>query len=121
MKRTPLKTKVRLKSMSIKKIRQINDEEDTRKALCRRAGGNPVTVLKNVYRDGKMFILRTVKCYGGTCECGCGQSNSAQLLEPHEQAHRSLGGELSLKNTKMVVRECHIRLQKSSPLWTPKG
>ena len=113
MKRTPINR------FSEKKIAQLNEEAPIRIALCKRAGGTPVTREVQIYRNGDKFTYTKVECHNGICECGCGQRS--YLLDPHEDKNRSQGGKLSMGNTKMVTRSCHHRLQKSSPMWSKKG
>ncbi len=119
MKRTPLKRTMRISTISIKKIDELNSQVPIRLALCQRAEGTPVFGKSTYYIKGKPYPLTTVQCYGGICECGCGEKTDG-ILEPHEKKHRSLGGKLSLDNTIMVTREHHRVLQNNEPIWTPK-
>ena len=107
MRRTPLKSKKRLQPLSKKMLEQLNNQVPTRIALCERAGGHPVTSSVKVgFNDGSVGILQTVTCFGGICEI-C--HKQAQIVEPHEKWHRSLGGKLSLEKSRMVCRACHIK------------
>lgn len=103
---------------SLKKIDEINAEAPIRIALCYRAGGRPLIYMQKYRRnDGKVYTIKRVRCVGGKCECGCKKPANAinGNLEPHEQLTRGRGGKLSLRNTKMVLRECHRKLQNREP------
>jgi hypothetical protein len=108
-----------MNNYSLKKIAEKNAEVPIRIALCKRAGGTPITRDVQVYHSGDKYTFTKVECLGGTCECGCGQraNNYTGRLEPHEQLSRGRGGKLSLENSIMVLRSCHRRLQKSEPQW----
>lgn len=46
----------------------------------------------------------------GKCEYGCGRTitrSGWNKGEMHEEIHRSMGGEISLANSKMICRSCH--------------
>ncbi len=103
------------------KIAELQAEAPIRIALCKRAGGTPMTREVQVYRNGEKYTYTKVECIGGICECGLPDCPKhppyGQHLEPHELTHRSLGGKLSLQNSKMVIRACHNKLQNNSPMW----
>ncbi len=125
LRQTPLKRTASLKAthnlhtLSERKIAELNWEVEARKSLCYRAGGIPILRVSTVYLKGVPFKLTTVKCQGGTCECGC--NRPANWLEPHEKVNRGRGGQLSLENTLMVTRQCHRRLQHSEPMWATEA
>ncbi len=114
--------RTRLNQYSEKRLQRMNREADIRIALCKRAGGQPISQKKTVRRNGKAYDYLAITCVGGTCECGmrdCPKHPPAgQPLEPHEIRHRSLGGKLSLANSIMVTRQCHKILQKNEPKWS---
>jgi len=111
---------------SLKKIDSLNGEVKARIALCKRAGGAPVISNELVKRNDKsVHIIQRVRCVGGVCECGCrrpaNQYNGS--LEPHETPRRrSQGAKVSLRQSIMVLRECHQRLdrRKVKLQWIPK-
>ena len=107
---------------SEKKILEMQAEAPKRIELCKRAGGTPSVREVQIYRKGQKYTYSKVECVGGLCECGlpdCPKSPPyGQLLEPHEQQHRSLGGKLTLNNTILVTRNCHRILQKNEPVWS---
>lgn len=103
---------------SLKQIDKLNAELPERIKLIRRCGGIPQFYDQPVKRnDGAMFIIRRVRCKGGTCECGCNRQANSFLgdLHPHEKVWRGRGGRVSLDNSLMVLNECHERLQGRSP------
>lgn len=101
---------------SLKKIQQLNDEFNIRIKLCLRAGGKPYRYIQKYQRnDGSIHDIRRVICTNGKCECGCGERG---ILEPHEKIRRSAGGSLSLRNSIMVLRKCHRRLDGRNPKWS---
>lgn len=100
---------------SLKKIAELNAEAPIRVELCRRAHGYPETYLEEVYIKGKRFNIMRVLCRNGICEI-CHKEKP--VLEPHEKVRRSRGGKLSMENTLMVDRTCHIKAQKSFPMWS---
>lgn len=112
---TPLKAKRGLNGKSPAKICQLQAEAPIRIALCQRAGGQPKLILHTPVISGKEYQWWQVICIGGKCE-NCGKSCDA--LEPHEFKHRSLGGKLSIFNSKMVCRACHETLQNNRPIWS---
>lgn len=116
LRRTPLKRGKPLNHISIKKLRELEQEVNDRLALCNRAGGMPYCHTKTIRISGKPYNQTVVTCYNGICECGCREF--ADVLEPHEKHSRGRGGKLSLANTIMVKREHHRILQKSSPMWS---
>lgn len=115
MKRTPINR------YSEKKILEMQAEAPIRIALCKRARGTPITREVSIYRNGQKYTYTKVECSGGVCECGlldCPKHPPyGQHLEPHEIIHRSLGGKLSLQNSRMILRGCHRKLQKNKPIW----
>lgn len=116
MRRTPLNM------YSEKKIAQLQAEAPIRIALCKRAGGKPITREVHIYRNGQKYTYTKVECIGGTCECqlpACPKRLPYPYkLEPHEIQHRSLGGVVNMDNTIMVLRLCHIKLQHNEPIWS---
>ena len=100
--------------MSVARIRQLNSEAPIRKALCRRAGGEPYTVFDSKVINGKAYQIERVICLGGICECGCGEM--VETSECHEIKTRGSGGKISLENSIQVKREHHIRIQ-NNPEW----
>jgi len=113
----------RINTYSLKKIDEKNAEAPIRIDLCKRAGGTPTTREVLIYRNGQKHTFTKVECLGGTCECGHPDckliaNNYNGMLEPHEKHSRGRGGKLSLKNTIMVLRQCHRRLQRSEPMWS---
>ena len=111
----------KLNRYSDRKIAQIRDEAEVRVALCKRAGGQPIPRNITIRRKDKVYELTTIACIGGICECGLSDCPKTppdgQTLEPHEKLHRSLGGKLSMNNSIMVRRDCHIKLQNNEPKW----
>ncbi len=111
-----------LNRYSEKRILELQVESPIRIALCKRAGGIPITREVQIYRNGQKFTYTKVECLGGICECGLPNCPKhpllGQHLEPHEVKHRSLGGKLSLENTIMVLRGCHRILQRNEPMWS---
>jgi len=107
---------------SEKKISQIQAESQVRIELCKRAGGTPITQESHLFRNGKKYPYTKVACVGGICECGlpdCPKHpQNGEHLEPHEIKQRSLGGVMSLENSRMVLRQCHRVLQHSEPMWS---
>ena len=111
---TPLRAKKSLNRMSVRKIHQVNGEVEDRKELCRLANGKPeIVVKKRKLNNGTILELHTVECPNGICEL-CGKVGN---LEPHEEGLRSRGFKVSLKNSKMVCRECHDK-RGSKVQWT---
>lgn len=98
------------------RVRQLNSEVEVRKQLCYRAGGLPVLHTRNIrIHNGDTCELTTVVCLGGKCEV-CGKTG-LQLF-PHEWPPRARGTKVSLEASKMVCPDCHIKVQKSSPMWS---
>lgn len=116
--------RTRINPYSEKRVTQMQAEVPIRIALCKRAGGTPITREIFIYRKGKKFIATKVVCMGGKCECNlenCPKYPSdGQHLEPHEVKTRARGGMLSLDNSLMVLRGCHKILQRSEPVWSSK-
>ncbi|MDD4876417.1 MAG: hypothetical protein PHQ86_04715 [Dehalococcoidales bacterium] len=112
--------RTRMNNYSLKKIDEKNAEAPIRIALCKRAGGTPITREVQVYHSGQRHTFTKVECLGGTCECGCGQraDNYTGGLSPHEKHSRGQGGKLSLENSIMVLNSCHSRLQRNEPMWS---
>ena len=112
----PLRAKKSLNRMSVRKIHQVNSEVEDRRALCERAKGTPEVITKMIPLDNNTEIEnRIVQCHDGICEI-CGKVGN---LEPHEEGLRARGFKVSLKNSKMVCRECHND-RGSNPQWTKK-
>ena len=88
-----------LKKLGGKKRAELKAETETRKKLCRRAGGTWINV--NNLVGGY--------CKDGLCElCGKPANWMSEFkLEPHEENHRGNGGKLTMENSKMVCRPCH--------------
>ena len=111
---TKLKATKSLNRKSIRKVKEENNEVEDRIALCKRANGTPEVLVKLIPLDNNTEIEnRTVQCHDGICEL-CGKFGN---LEPHEEGLRSRGFKVSLKNSKMVCRECHND-RGSNPQWT---
>ncbi|GAH13105.1 unnamed protein product [marine sediment metagenome] len=83
-----------IKSVSDKRKAELEAEYEIRKQLCERAKGYWV-------RSGDYY-----RCLGGLCEL-CGKPPDWRGLHPHEEPHRSQGGKLSLKDSKMLCGKCH--------------
>lgn len=109
---------------SEKRIAELQEEAPIRIALCKRAGGKPLSREVQIYRNGQKYTYVKVECIGGTCECGlpdCPKTPPyGQHLEPHELTFRSHGGKLTIQNSRMVLRQCHRQLQKNEPMWSKK-
>ena len=110
-----LKRKRRLNPVSLKRVLQMQAETPERIALCNRAGGVPIMGKQTYYIKGKSYEVDTIQCFGGICEI-CHERK--HLLEPHEYPFRSHGGKVSLKQSKMVCRECHDKEQNNNPMWS---
>lgn len=106
--KTPLKARKGLNQASPKRLEELRAELPIRLELIRRCGGSPVYREYSVTVNGERATVKTVLCFGGTCEI-CGKPAGGEFLEPHEKRHRSLGGELSLSNSLMSHRVCHMR------------
>ncbi len=107
----------------LKKIAEKNTEAPIRIALCKRAGGTPITRKVVVHHNGQKYTFIKVECIGGTCECkhpDCPKQANVYngQLEPHKIIPRGRGRKLSLKNTILVLRGCHRRLQGREPMWS---
>lgn len=106
-----------LNKYSLKMIKKLNNEAPIRIKLCKRAHGTPIEYKEKFCRnDGTIHIIKRVRCINGVCECGCGQFGL--ILEPHETPRRSNGGKVSMKQSKMVRRDCHRRIDGRSPMWS---
>ena len=110
MKRSPINR------YSIKKIAELQAEAPIRIELCKRAGGTPITKEMQIYRNGQRYPYTKVECHNGICEI-CGGFGG--ILEPHENPPRSKGGKVSLSDSKMIHRHCHIE-QHHKPMWSKK-
>jgi len=115
--RNGIKQNKRPNKYSLKQIDKLNAELPVRVKLIRRCGGTPIYYNQTVQHNGTSFIIRRVRCKGGTCECGCNRQANSFLgdLHPHERLWRGRGGKVSLENSIMVLNECHERLQNRSP------
>ena len=103
-----IKRRKPLNKYSLKKIDSLNGEVKARIALCKRAGGLPITSIEIARRnDGTKHLIKRVKCMGGTCELCHQPARQGEILEPHELKKRSAGGKVSLRNSKMCHRKCH--------------
>ena len=102
---------------SLKRIEKLNSEVEVRKQLAERCGGNPIVMRRYVKHNKESYLLATVYCMGGTCECGCGVKVPYYecRLHPHEKLWRGRGGIVSLENSIMVLNSCHEKLQNRSP------
>ena len=94
---------------SMRKIDALNAELPERIKLIERCGGTPYFYNEPVKRnDGGTYIIRRVLCIGGVCEI-CGQPcRNGEHLEPHENPKRSQGGKVSLAQSLMCHRTCHM-------------
>ncbi len=100
---TGLKRSKKMKAISERKVAEINDQETVRVALCIRCGGSATISTRRTVGG----LLTIVQCFGGKCEI-CGKPTSiVGPLEPHELVSRSIGGILSMDNSRMVCRNCH--------------
>ena len=102
---------------SLKKIDSLNEELPERIKLIERCGGQP-ELYTQVYRrnDGTMHEIHRVRCIGGVCElCGL-PAGDDEVLEPHEYPKRSAGGKVSLNDSKMCHRVCHMK-QHGKPMF----
>ena len=98
--------KSRLNPISKRRIAQLFTEVEIRRALCERAGGTFYTWTGTFKQpDGSTFQMPICNCVNGICE-EC--HKRIKNLEPHEKIKRSKGGQISLENTIMVCRQCHI-------------
>ena len=106
--------RTRLKPISDKKQKQIQEEYPIRVALCERAGGE--------WRQNTRY---GGYCSGGLCEvCGSPPGPPDFKLHPHEddfQEHR--GRHISLEHSKMVCTKCGaaphgIIVKYSEPKWS---
>jgi len=114
--------KMTINRYSEKRIAELQAEAPIRIELCKRAGGTPITREVQIYHSGQKFTYTKVECAGGKCECGLPDCpkipRPGEHLEPHELQQRSLGGKLSLENSRMVLRACHRKLQNDEPRWS---
>jgi hypothetical protein len=103
--------------ISSRKIEKLNAEVEARIALAKRCGGKPIIRTTGINLKDGIHLLTTVKCVGGTCECGCNRPANSQNgdLFPHEKLWRGRGGKLSLLNSIMVLNDCHRVLQNREP------
>lgn len=109
-----------MNTYSLKRIAEKNAEAPIRIALCKRAGGTPITREVQVYHSGQRYYFTKVECLGGICECnliGCPKyaNNYNGQLHPHEKDPRGRGGKLSEENSLMVLNSCHRKLQGREP------
>lgn len=102
MKRSPLKP------ISLKHLAQMNAEADIRIALCKRCGGHPAESFIPIPYLPNNATLRVIICFGGKCEICRKPARRHEVLEPHEKIFRSQGGKLSLANSVMAHRLCHM-------------
>jgi hypothetical protein len=110
-----LKATKSLNRMSLHRIIKLNNEVETRIELCKRAGGRPDLKTRPIkLNNGSEINLTTVTCRNGTCE-ECGRFSP--VLECHEDHPRSLGGKVSLENSRELCPNCH-RKKKGSPMWS---
>jgi len=107
--------KMALNRYSLKKIAEMQAEAPIRMELCKRAGGTPVTTEVQIYRNGQRYTYTKVECKSGVCEI-CGKPT--YQLEPHESPPRSKGTTVSMKFSKMVCRNCHIKAHNNYPKWS---
>jgi len=108
--KTPLKAYRGLNQVSPKHLEELRAELPIRLELIRRCGGSPVYREFSVVVNGERATVQTVLCWGGICEL-CGKPAKGEFLEPHEKRHRSLMGKMSLENSIMIHRLCHIEEQ----------
>ena len=93
----------RVNPISKRKAIRLIREYSTREALCARCGGMWVDTGVSNHRGE---TIPRGYCSGGCCEL-CGQAPDFRGLHPHEDNHRSQGGELSLENSQMACGRCH--------------
>ena len=110
-----LKRRKPLNRLSLGKIIDLNDQVETRKALCKRAGGTPQLKTRLIkLNNGTEIYLTTVTCTKGYCE-ECGKY--AEVLDCHEICERSKGGKVSMENSVILCRPCHNK-KKGRPMWS---
>jgi len=115
---TPLKAHKPLNFYSLRRVIQLNNEVDTRIALCKRAGGKPCLYTRVIkFNNGTEMELTTIQCQNGYCE-ECGRF--ARALECHEKFERSKGGKVSLENSVILCHDCH-RNKKGRPMWSKEA
>lgn len=103
---------------SMKKIDSLNAELPERIKLIARCSGTPRFRNESVkHNSGATYIIRRVYCIGGVCEiCGLPARNG-EILEPHEFPKRSAGAKVSLSQSLMCHRICHMK-EHSQPQLT---
>lgn len=106
-----------LNRYSEKRIAELQAEAPIRIALCKRAGGTPITREVQIYRNGNKYTYTKVECINGICEI-CGKRT--YMLEPHESPPRSQGTKVSLEYSKMVCRTCHTKAHNNYPMWSKR-